>query len=106
MMGLQMAFRLTPMPQELMNGKGTMSRRRVAFDQRRVLNRAEVAAYLGKSVSWLTYHGEELLEAGFPQPLPIVGGYDKQAVDNWLDGLGETGASFNFDEAWTKAVNG
>jgi hypothetical protein len=83
-----------------------MIRRRSVFDQRRVLSRAEVTLYLGKSVTWLSYHGDELLQSGFPQPLPIVGGYDKQAIDGWIDGLGQAGDRFDFDAAWTKAANG
>lgn len=83
-----------------------MNRQKPPFVERRVLSPFETAAYLGRSKAWFTDHANRLYETGFPQPLPIVGGYDKQAIDDWLDRLGRGREPFDFDAAWTKAANG
>ena len=51
----------------------------------RVLNTATLCAYLGRSESWLAEHRVELETQGFPQPVALIGGYDRIAVDRWLD---------------------
>jgi predicted DNA-binding transcriptional regulator AlpA len=83
-----------------------MSRRKHAFDSKRILTAAEAAAYLGRSATWLARHSARLQEAGFPQPLPVVGGYDKMAIDNWLDRLGDNAINVSFEEAWNRATHG
>ena len=83
-----------------------MRKRKPIFEERRVLNAFETAAYLGRSVGWLTDHANSLYNADFPRPLPVVGGYDRQAIDAWLDSLGNRGEQSDFGRAWTKAANG
>jgi hypothetical protein len=51
----------------------------------RVLNVATLCAYIGKSETWFTEHRAELEADGFPEPHPIIRGYDRVAVDAWLD---------------------
>jgi hypothetical protein len=53
----------------------------------RIVNDAQLAAYLGKSVSWLAMRRHELEAQGLPRRLPVVGGNDLHAVDQWLDQL-------------------
>lgn len=83
-----------------------MSRQKPQFAERRVLSTAEVAAYLGRSSSWFARHATRLHNSGFPRPLPDVGGYDRQAVDNWLDQLGRDALNIDFEEAWQRATHG
>ena len=72
----------------------------------RPLAGVEVAAYLGKSGGWWSAHAEALHRAGFPRPLPFVGGFDKEAVDRWLDSLHKGKSFADFDAAWTRAAGG
>jgi hypothetical protein len=51
----------------------------------RVLNVASLCAYLGKSETWFAEHRAELEAQGFPKSVPLLGGYDRHAVDLWLD---------------------
>jgi predicted DNA-binding transcriptional regulator AlpA len=51
----------------------------------RVLNTATLCAYLGRSESWFAEHRAELEAQGFPKPVSLLGGYDRNAVDLWLD---------------------
>ena len=55
----------------------------------RVLTTPQAAKYLGRSATWLREHLPELKEKGFPDPLPYVKGFDRVAIDNWLEGLGK-----------------
>ena len=87
-------------------GFGAMTKRIPSFSERRVLSATEVAAYLGKSGGWWSTHAETLHRAGFPRPLPVVGGYDKEAVDRWLDSLHKESCFTDFDAAWTRAAGG
>jgi predicted DNA-binding transcriptional regulator AlpA len=87
-------------------GFGAMTKRIPPFNERRVLSTAEVAAYLGKSGAWWSTHAEALHRAGFPRPLPVVGGFDKEAVDRWLDSLHKGKHFADFDAAWTRAAGG
>lgn len=48
--------------------------------------RVQVAAYLGRSVAWLDRHRDSLQAAGFPAPHPLLG-WDRAALDRWIDGL-------------------
>lgn len=54
----------------------------------RIMRRCEVPAYIGRSLTWFAEHRVELERAGFPTPLPLVDGYDRVAIDAWLDNLG------------------
>jgi hypothetical protein len=51
----------------------------------RIVTDTQLASYLGKSPSWLAMHRHELEAQGLPRRLPIVGGNDLNAVDEWLD---------------------
>lgn len=83
-----------------------MNRRKPSFTERRILSSNEAAAYLGRSASWLADHSGELEKAGFPKPLPLVGGYDKQAIDRWIDGLSGQHAPGDHRAAWMDAIHG
>ena len=54
----------------------------------RVIGVGAIAVYIGKSETWFRTHLTTLREVGFPEPLPVLGGYDRHAVDDWLDRLG------------------
>jgi len=82
-----------------------MKRRRPVFSEGRILSVQEAAAYLGRSTSWLASHAPELEKAGFPRPLPMVGGYDKQSLDTWIDRLGGNGETSDFRSAWMGAFD-
>jgi hypothetical protein len=75
----------------------------------RVVTDAELACYLGRSVSWLTQHRFNLEAQGFPRRLPVVGGNDLDAVDQWLDRLHQTSginvsSGVDVDALWRKAT--
>jgi hypothetical protein len=73
----------------------------------RIVNDAQLAAYIGKSVSWLTAHRRELESRGFPPRLPILGGTDLNAVDRWIDQLLDPDAAIyerDFEQAWLEAA--
>jgi hypothetical protein len=54
----------------------------------RVVNDAETAVYLGKSISWFAQNRLRLEQQhGFPRRLDVIGGTDLEAVDTWLDKL-------------------
>jgi hypothetical protein len=74
----------------------------------RVLNHTETAAYIGKSATWLVEHRAELESRGFPSRLPLVDGYDKAAIDTWLDLLGGAmpQSPAECDAAWMRASHG
>ena len=55
----------------------------------RVLNTATLCMYLGRSPTWLAENRAILEAQGFPRPDPLLGGYDRLAVDLWLDGRSE-----------------
>lgn len=85
-----------------------MPRAKPAFTDRRVLSKQQSAFYIGKSTSWLDEHAEELYAQGFPRPLGTLGGYDKAAIDRWVDRLGgntEPDAK-DHDRAWREASSG
>jgi hypothetical protein len=85
-----------------------MAKRRL--DMRpRVVTDAALAAYLGKSVTWLGQHRMTLEAQGFPRRLPVVGGNDLEAVDQWLDrlqtnGSANGGSSIDVDQLWKRAT--
>lgn len=85
-----------------------MSRRRRPFDALpRILSAKEAANYIGKSRSWFDGHLDELQKSGFPVPLSVLGGYDREAIDAWLDRLGGgERRSLDFDAALTAAAHG
>jgi len=75
--------------------------------RQRIVNDAQLAAYIGKSVSWLTTHRLELEARGFPPRLPILGGTDLNAVDRWIDQLLDPDAAIyerDFEQAWLEAA--
>jgi predicted DNA-binding transcriptional regulator AlpA len=51
----------------------------------RVLSIATLCAYLGKSETWFAEHRSQLEANGFPKSISFLGGYDRHAVDAWLD---------------------
>ena len=51
----------------------------------RVLNTVTLCAYIGRSPTWLAENRSQLEAEGFPKPDPLLGGYDRCAVDLWLD---------------------
>lgn len=85
-----------------------MPRAKPTFMERRVLSKHEAASYIGKSTSWMDAHAEELYACGFPRPLGILGGYDRAAIDRWLEGLGGNAApdAKDHDGAWMRASGG
>ncbi len=86
-----------------------MTKPRRRFDEPpRVLTQAETAGYIGKSPSWLSEHLPELEAMGFPKPVPFLDGYDRAAVDSWLDRLGglAPGDTTDHSAAWEAAARG
>lgn len=51
----------------------------------RIFTTARLCFYLGRSESWFAEHRVKMEAAGFPMPDPIIGGWDRRAVDHWLD---------------------
>jgi len=51
----------------------------------RVLSTATLCVYIGRSETWFNEHRAELEVQGFPKSVPLLGGYDRYAVDAWLD---------------------
>jgi hypothetical protein len=83
--------------------------RLLALPRPRVVNDVVLAAYIGKSVSWLAEHRLKLEAQGFPKRLAVVGGNDLEAVDQWLDRLhtqvgANGGSAVNVDDLWRKAT--
>jgi hypothetical protein len=74
----------------------------------RIVSDPVLAAYLGKSVSWLAEKRHDLEAQGFPKRIPVVGGNDLEKVDEWLDRLhtmnGNEASSIEVDELWKKAT--
>jgi hypothetical protein len=73
----------------------------------RIVNDAQLASYLGRSLSWLGQHRHELEAQGFPRRLPVVGGNDLEKVDHWLDQQHTTngrGTDSAADALWLKAT--
>ena len=74
----------------------------------RIVNDAQLAGYLGRSISWLIDHRHDLEAQGFPPRLPVVGGNDLEKVDQWLDRLPTTNnggiATPETDELWMRAT--
>ena len=46
----------------------------------------QVGSYLGHGGAWFRTHREELEASGFPTFDELIGGWDKDAIDVWLDG--------------------
>jgi predicted DNA-binding transcriptional regulator AlpA len=51
----------------------------------RIWDARQVAAYLGRSLSWFRIKLPGLRQRGFPAADPEMGGWDKLAVEQWLD---------------------
>ena len=57
--------------------------------KRRRIRVKEAAQYLGMSPQYLSRCRIELeTKYNFPKQIPVVGGYDRVAIDNWLDKTG------------------
>ena len=61
---------------------------RVAPLTPRFVDRTRLAAYLGKSPSWLTKNLGALVGEGFPARDDLLGGWDLRLVDEWLNTRG------------------
>jgi hypothetical protein len=74
----------------------------------RIVSDAQLAAYLGMSVSSLQSKRLKFEQQGMPMRLPVVGGNDLNAVDTWLDNLNaqrdRARVDFDVDELWRKAT--
>jgi hypothetical protein len=75
----------------------------------RIVSDPVLAAYLGKSPSWLAEKRHSLEAQGFPKRIPVVGGNDLEKVDEWIDRLhtmnSSNGAStVEMDELWKRAT--
>jgi hypothetical protein len=83
-----------------------VAKRALLTPRRRVVNDAELAAYLNKSVSWLGQNRHTLEAQGFPRRLPVVGGNDLDAVDQWIDRLhhttGISAPGVDVDDLWKR----
>lgn len=53
--------------------------------QPRILRRTEISAYLSHSETWFCSQRERLEALGFPKFMVTLDGYDKAAIDLWLD---------------------
>jgi hypothetical protein len=51
----------------------------------RLMSEARTASYLGLDTATFQARRAALQSAGFPEPEPITGGYDRAAIDRWLD---------------------
>jgi predicted DNA-binding transcriptional regulator AlpA len=56
----------------------------------RMLSPKQTAQYIGRSRSWLYANLDRLIREGFPKPDPLLGNFDRQAIDAWLDHRAET----------------
>ena len=74
----------------------------------RILRRSEIAAYLNHSETWFSSQRERLETLGFPKFMATLDGYDKAAVDRWLDRMSglvpESEEAGFFSDAWSKAA--
>ncbi len=84
------------------------AKRRLATIRPRIVNDAALAEYLGRSPSWLNQHRHQLEAQGFPQRLPVLGGNDLDAVDQYIDQLRNVGItmspSADADDLWRRAT--
>jgi hypothetical protein len=74
----------------------------------RILRRSEIATYLNHSETWFSTQRERLEALGFPRFISTLDGYDKAAVDHWLDRMSgliaESEATGFSADAWSKAA--
>ena len=79
-----------------------------ALIQPRILRRSEIAAYLNHSETWFSSQRERLEALGFPKFMVTLDGYDKAAVDHWLDQMSglisEPENMAQYADAWSRAV--
>lgn len=66
-------------------GAGPATPRPPAAWNVRLLNEENAARYLGLDVETFRRKHDALKAAGFPSPEPVTGGYDRTAIDRWLD---------------------
>lgn len=63
-----------------------MTRRKPSYTpEPRFLTAYQLAVYLNKSETWLAENRDRLKVLGFPGPDLVLGGWDRCAVDAWLD---------------------
>ena len=73
----------------------------------RVWSEFQLACRLGKSQPWLKSNRDRLEAEGFPQPDPLLGGTDADAVEAWMDrrsGIGN-GALAGVGDPLMEALN-
>jgi predicted DNA-binding transcriptional regulator AlpA len=63
----------------------TSTARHTPAETPRLLSAPRLAAYLGRSPSWLYEHLPELRARGFPAKVEVFDAWDRRAVDAWLD---------------------
>ena len=83
-------------------------RRRKKDVQPRILSVAMTADYIGRCLTWFMEHRTELEANGFPEPIQLLDGYDRSAIDEWLDRQGGRGQEEpnTYDERWERAASG
>jgi hypothetical protein len=75
----------------------------------RIIRRCDLANYFSHSETWVTKNLEKFLGMGMPAFNRVLDGWDKAALDRWLDrvsGLVSDGSSplpNSYDTAWLKA---
>lgn len=68
---------------------GNMARPKSKFmPTPRIWSRQQVACRLGKGEQWFLDHRPELEREGFPKADALLGGYDADAIEAWLDRRG------------------
>ena len=61
------------------------SKRRYVPTPRILTTTYQIASYLDRSEGWFRTKQPKLEEAGFPQEDKLLGGWDIDAIDRWLD---------------------
>lgn len=72
----------------------------------RVLNEAEAAAYVGLSP---TTFAKRVAEGAIPPPVPLSQrriGWDRLALDRWVDGLGGVASASAGSNPWDSILGG
>jgi hypothetical protein len=56
----------------------------------RIIRPGELPQYLRRSKTWFCRNKEQLAGTGFPEQVPVIGGYDVRELDAWVDALKKT----------------
>ena len=72
----------------------------------RVYDEVQVAARLGKSVSWLHENRARLEALGFPRRDDFFGGRDADAIELWFDARAGIYTGDGGEHEWLEAING